>query len=96
MKWKLWVRQLSVSGPHVAIRTQLPWPLRALIGFVVLSFAAAAGVAIYEYGRSLGGSDRGDSSEELSQARSQLSQVAADRDRQAAAARNIRMDSRSA
>jgi hypothetical protein len=86
MKWKLWVRQLSVSGPHVAIRTQLPWPLRALIGFVVLSFAAAAGVAIYEYGRSLGGSDRGDSSEELSHARSQLSQVAADRDRQAAAA----------
>jgi len=29
MKLKLWLRNLSVSAPRVAVRTQLPWALRA-------------------------------------------------------------------
>lgn len=86
MKWKLWVRNLSVSGPRVAVRTQLPWPLRALIGFVGLSLAVATGFAIYEYGRSLSGPDHGDVNAELSRARAQLAQATAERDRQATAA----------
>jgi hypothetical protein len=92
MKWKLWVRNLSVSGPRVAVRTELPWPLRAVIAFVGLSLAVAAGFAVYEYGRSLGGPDRGatsdELSDELSRVRAQLEQTTADRDRQAAAAVN--------
>ncbi|MGB2818188.1 MAG: DUF6776 family protein [Burkholderiaceae bacterium] len=86
MKWKLWVRNLSVSGPRVAVRTQLPWPLRALIGFVGLSLAVAAGFAIYENGRRFGGPDLGELRDELSRARSLLAQATAERDRQAAAA----------
>jgi hypothetical protein len=88
MKWKLWVRNLSVSGPRVAVRTQLPWPLRALIGFAGAAFAVAAGFAIYEYGLSLGGPGRDELSEELDRVRSQLEQTTADRDRQATAAVN--------
>ena len=86
MKLKRWVRNLTVSGPHVAIRTQLPWPARALVAFVGLSLAVAAGFAVYEYGRSLGGPDRDELSGELNRARSQLMQATAERDRQAAAA----------
>lgn len=86
MKWKLWVRNLSVSGPHVAVRTQFPWPLRALIVFVGTALAVAAGFALYEYGLSLGGPDRDELSAELSRVRAQLEQATADRDRQATAA----------
>jgi hypothetical protein len=88
MKWKLWVRNLSVSGPRVAVRTELPGPLRALIGFVGLSLAIAAGFAIYQYGRNFGGPDGGELRAELSLVRAQLAQTTADRDRQAAAAVN--------
>jgi hypothetical protein len=88
MKWKLWVRNLSVSGPRVAVRTQLPWPLRALIGFAGAALAVAAGFAIYEYGLSLGGPGRDELSAELDRVRMQLEQTTADRDRQATAAVN--------
>lgn len=88
MKWKLWVRNLSVSGPRVAVRTELPWPLRALILFVGFALAVAAGFAIYEYGRSLRGPGLDELGDELSRVRAQLEQTTADRDRQAAAAVN--------
>jgi Family of unknown function (DUF6776) len=88
MKWKAWVRNLSVSGPRVAVRTQFPWPLRALLGFIGLSLAFATGVAIYEYGRSFGGASQTQQSGDVDRLRTQLAQTAADRDRQAAAAVN--------
>lgn len=88
MKWKLWVRNLSVSGPRVAVRTELPWPLRALIVFVGFALAVAAGFTVYEHGRSLGAPDHDDLGAELSRVRGQLAQAVAERDRQAAAAVN--------
>lgn len=80
------MRNLSVSGPRVAIRTQLPWPLRAVIAFALLSLAVAAGFSLYEYGRSLGGPDREELGAELAQARTLLAQATSERDRQTAAA----------
>lgn len=88
MKWKSWVRNLSASGPRVAVRTQLPWPLYALIGFVGLSLAVAAGFAISGFDRGPVDPDRGELSAELSRVRDQLAQTTSDRDRQAAAAVN--------
>jgi hypothetical protein len=88
MKWKLWVRNLSVSGPRVAVRTELPWPLRALIVVVGLALAVAAVYGVYERGRSPGGPDRDELSSELERVKAQLSQATAERDRQAAAAVN--------
>jgi hypothetical protein len=88
MKWKLWVRNLSVSGPRVAVRTQLPWPLRAVLAFIALSLAFAAGLATSEFGRSSGQMGRISEGAELDGLRSQLAQAVADRDREAAAAAN--------
>ncbi len=86
MKWKRWVRSLSVSGPNVAVRTQLPWPVRAFVVFIGVALAVAAGFTLYEYGRSLGGPDRDELAGELNRARGQLAQATTERDRQAAAA----------
>lgn len=88
MKWKRWVQSLSVSGPRVAVRTELPWALRAVMLLVVLTLAAAAGVAIYEVGRRLGGPDGEDLGTEVARLKTQLAQVTAERDRQSAAAVN--------
>lgn len=88
MKWKRWVRNLSVSGPRVAVRTELPWPLRAAILFIGLALAVAAGVAIYEVGRRLGSPDGDELGVEVSRLRAQLAQTTAERDRQSAAAVN--------
>ncbi len=81
MKWKLFMRNMSVSAPSVTVRSQLPWPLRALLGFLVLAVAAAAGVAIYEYGRNLGGPDRRELQADIDRLESKLREVTADRDR---------------
>lgn len=86
MKWKSWVRNLSVSGPRVAVRSQLPWPLRALLAFIALSLAFAAGLASGEFARSSGGTERAAQGAEPDELRAQLAQALADRDREAAAA----------
>jgi len=88
MKWKLWVSNLSVSGPRVAVRTQLPWPLRALIALIALSLAFAAGLASSEIVRGFGRTERAEQGAEPDRLRSQLAQALADRDREAAAAVN--------
>ena len=88
MKWKLWVSNLSVSGPRVAVRTQLPWPLRALIALIALSLAFAAGLASSEIARAPGRTERAEQGTDLDRLRSQLAQAVADRDREAAAAIN--------
>lgn len=90
MKWKLWVSNLSVSGPRVAVRTQLPFALRALLAVIALSLAFAAGLASSGILRdSDGGSaDRAEQGDDLDRLRSQLAQALADRDREAAAAVN--------
>jgi outer membrane murein-binding lipoprotein Lpp len=86
MKWKLFMRKMSVSAPSVTVRSQLPWPLRAVLGFVVLAAAAAAGVAIYEYGRNFAGPDRRELQAEIERLQSSLRETVADRDRYAALA----------
>ena len=88
MKWKLWVSNLSVSGPRVAVRTQLPWPLRALIALIALSLAFAAGLASSEIARGPGRTERAEQGTDRDRLRSQLAQAVADRDREAAAAVN--------
>jgi hypothetical protein len=86
MKWKLWLRQLSVSAPRVAVRTQLPWALRLAL-LAGAGFAAAAGLyAVYEVARQTvvpGGNDR---SAEIAQLQAQLTKVTAERERSAAQA----------
>ena len=87
MKWKLWLRNLSVSAPRVAVRTQLSWPLRAVVVFVLLSLAVAAGFTVYKYGRNLDGPDhRAELMAELERTRDQLAQAVEERNQIAAVA----------
>lgn len=86
MRWKLFVRSLSLSAPRVTVRSHAPWPLRAFLGFVVLAVAAAAGVALYEYGRQFTGPDVRVLSAEIEQLKALLTEAQADRDRYSALA----------
>lgn len=86
MKWKLFRRRMTVSAPRVTIRSQLPWPLRVLLAFALLVVAAAAGVAIYEYGKEFAGPGRRELSAEVDRQNSQLRELKAERDRLAAVA----------
>jgi outer membrane murein-binding lipoprotein Lpp len=86
MKWKLLRRRMTVSAPRVTIRGQLPWPVRVLFAFVLLVAAAAAGVAIYEYGKEFAGPGRRELSAEIDRLNSQLRELKAERDRLAAVA----------
>jgi hypothetical protein len=86
VKWKLFLRTLSVSAPRMTVRSQLPLAVRALLGFLVLALAAAVGVGIYEYGHDLAGPDRKDLLAELERTQLQLREMRAERDRHAASA----------
>lgn len=86
MKWRLFLRQLSVSAPRMTVRSQLPLTVRAFVGFLVLALAAAVGVALYDYGRDFAGPDRKELIAELERAQSQARELRAERDRFAAMA----------
>lgn len=86
MKWKLFRRRMSVSAPRMTVRAQLSWPARAVILFFTAVIAAAAGVAIYEYGKQFAGPDRRELSTEIERLSSQLRETKAERDRFAAVA----------
>ncbi|HUD26276.1 MAG TPA: DUF6776 family protein [Burkholderiaceae bacterium] len=70
-----------MSAPRVTVRSTLPWPMRALLGFLAAALAAAAGVAIYEYGRDFAGPDRRQLAAQIEQLTTQLRETAAERDR---------------
>ena len=86
MKLKLWLRNLSVSGPHVAVRTRLPWTVRTALSLIVLGLAAAGLVLVYHYARNSSFPGADELVSELQQTRDQLSQMTAERDRLAAQA----------
>ncbi|HWY73151.1 MAG TPA: DUF6776 family protein [Burkholderiaceae bacterium] len=86
MRLKLWMRNMSVSAPRVTVRSSFPWPLRALLGFLAAALAAAAGIAIYEYGRDFAGPDRRELVGHNEQLAAQLRETAAERDRSTALA----------
>lgn len=81
MKWKLFRRKMGVSSPRVTVRTQLPWWLRAGFFFLAAAIAAAAGVAIYEYGKMFAGPGRRELMLENQTLQSQLRELKADRER---------------
>jgi hypothetical protein len=72
---------MSVGAPRVTVRSRMPWPLRALFGFIAVAVAMVAGVVVYEYGRDFAGPDRRELVAHNEQLAEQLRQAAADRDR---------------
>lgn len=87
MKWKLWLRNLSVTAPRVTVRTQLPPTVRLSLGAVAVALAALGLVAVFQYGRNLAvPDDRSELVGELERAQQQLGLTKEERDRYAAAA----------
>lgn len=70
MRLKLLLRRLTVSAPHMAVRSALPWPLRWVLFAVVAGFCAAIALWAFELGKDLAGLDRG--------VKTQLAQAQAD------------------
>lgn len=81
MKLKLWMRKLSAGAPSVTVRATMPWPFRVLLAVLVLTFSVAAGLALYEYLRSLGGLNRDELVAEITDLRAKLAAVSNDRAR---------------
>jgi hypothetical protein len=94
MRYKLLMRNMSVSAPRVTVRSTLAWPVRAAIGFVAAALAMVAGVAIYEYGRDFAGPDRRDLVAHNEQLADQLRDAAAERDRTTALANSYESELR--
>ncbi len=86
MKPKLRLRSLSPGAARVAIRTQLPWPLRLAFGFVALLLGAAALIGVYQYARATGAPDLGALQSEVETLRQQLRESETQRERSAALA----------
>ena len=84
MKFKLWLRNLSISGPHVAVRARLPWAVRLTAALVVLLLGAAGLLAVYHAARNTVAPGNDDSASQLREARDQLQRVTGERDALAA------------
>lgn len=71
MRLRLLRRRLSANSPRLAIRRATPWPLRWLLGAVVLGFSAALALWAFEFGKEIAGVER-HAPEELRQLREQV------------------------
>lgn len=80
MRLRLLRRRLTISAPRVAIRSALPWPLRWLLGAVVLGFSAALALWAFQFGQEIAGLDR-NTKRELEQLRSEVTVLRADLER---------------
>jgi len=82
MRWRLIRRRLSISSPHMAVRSHLPWPLRWAVIALMLGFSAALALWAFEVGRNIAGlnHDAPQAKEAMAQLSLQLSEVRRDRD----------------
>jgi hypothetical protein len=70
---------MSISAPRMTIKTQLPWPLRALIFCVVTAIVLAVASVLYEQGR-VPGFPVSDSREQIDQLKEQVQKLTSERD----------------
>jgi len=82
MRWRLIRRRLSISAPNMAVRSNLPWPLRWVVVALMLGFSAALALWAFEFGRSIAGLSSGgrDATELITQLRQNLDDARRDRD----------------
>ncbi len=83
MRWRLLRRRLSISAPHMAVRSHLPWPLRWAVAAVMLGFSGALALWAFEVGRSIAGLNPGgrDAAVLVQDLRQQLADARMARDR---------------
>lgn len=71
MRLRLLRRRLTVSAPRMSVRSAMPWPLRWLLGAVVLGFSGALALWAFEVGKDIAGLDR-NAKQELERLRNEV------------------------
>jgi hypothetical protein len=59
MRLKLLLRRLTISAPHMAVHSALPWPFRWIMLAIVAGFCAAIALWAFEFGKVIAGLDHG-------------------------------------
>ncbi|MES2945445.1 MAG: DUF6776 family protein [Pseudomonadota bacterium] len=80
MKFRLFRRRLTISSPRMAVRSAMPWPLRWILGALMLGFSAAIALWAFEFGKGIAGLDTS-SKDELRLLREEVSVLRSDRDK---------------
>ena len=80
MKFRLFRRRLTISSPRMSVRSALPWPVRWMLGAVMLGFSAAVGLWAFEFGKGIAGLDT-NAKEELKLLQTEVAQLRLDRDK---------------
>ncbi|MDB5768550.1 MAG: hypothetical protein JWQ61_3364 [Collimonas fungivorans] len=81
MKYKLWVRRMSISAPKMTVKSHYPWPLKALFLVLVLGFGGAIALWIYDLGRDFTGHSPVVSKQQLADLNEKVGVLTAERDR---------------
>jgi hypothetical protein len=79
MKFRLWRRRMSVSSPHMSIKTQLPWPMRILF-IVMVGVVGAVVMWSFDNGGVLPGAHPDNTRAQLAAYKDQLEKLTAERD----------------
>ena len=80
MKLRLFRRRLTISSPRMAVRSAMPWPVRWVVGAVMLGFSAAIALWAFEIGKEIAGLDK-HAKEELIALRAEVSNLRAEREK---------------
>jgi len=80
LKFRLFRRRLTISSPRMAVRSALPWPVRWMVGAVMLGFSAAIGLWAFEFGKGIAGLDS-NAKDELRLLRAEVVQLRQDREK---------------
>jgi len=81
MKYKLWVRRMSISAPKMTVKSHLPWPLKAAFLALVLGVGGALAMSIYDLGRDFTGHKPVVSKQQVAELNDKISTLTAERDR---------------
>lgn len=81
MKYKLWVRRMSISAPRMTVKSHVPWPLKALFLVLVLGFGGAIAMWVYDLGRDFTGHSPVVSKQQLADLNEKVGGLTAERDR---------------
>lgn len=79
MRLRLLMRRLTVSAPHMAVRSALPWPLRWAFLAIMAGFCGAIALWAFEFGKDIAGLDHG-SKAQLQQVRAENEELRAQLD----------------
>jgi hypothetical protein len=80
MRFRLLRRRLTISAPHMAVRSAMPWPLRWAGVAIMVGFCAAIGLWAFQFGKSIAGFDTG-AKEELLRLRDDVVKLRQERDK---------------